>query len=341
MDEGKHALLRRDATALTAELELLDRILRVSQLQHGRALYYHRLRGARKQLAAALSRCAETPLAAKDGPKAACAAITCALDAIPPAWSKLRQILAQTYFMPFALSCMAILARSAKLLSHVHAILCGGLPDGVHSAAYSKLLALTPVASNGLSRGLGRDSSCAHDPLPSSAVGTNRNEHGKCAAMSHSAAAVGVQSCGDSDDLGVAFPDDEDDGDDEVDVGEPTVISPTDGSEAADSFFFIDPNPAAPPATSTELKVQPQPAQFAPVTTQDSPEKRERKQPSARDECGGEDEGLKPQSRKRQKSQAGGYTRMMGMASLVHAHVERWAESRPPARHFARHSPKG
>ena len=82
--------------ALASELALLTRILRVSRLQHGRALYYHRLRDAHKRLTAALACCAPTLLAASDGKATAHACIERALDAIPSPWRKLRHLLAQT-----------------------------------------------------------------------------------------------------------------------------------------------------------------------------------------------------------------------------------------------------
>ena len=45
------------------------------------------------------------------------AAIERALDAIPPPWLKLRHLLAQTYFMPFALTCIALLSRVRQLIT--------------------------------------------------------------------------------------------------------------------------------------------------------------------------------------------------------------------------------
>jgi hypothetical protein len=132
---------------LASELELLERILRVSRLQHGRALYYHRLRHVQKRLAAAVSCCRPPELAQNGGKAAACTAAEVALDAIPSPWTRLRHLMAQTYFMTFALTCMALLSRAATLLARIHADLGGGnggasACEGVGLMAQPRLLAL-------------------------------------------------------------------------------------------------------------------------------------------------------------------------------------------------------
>ena len=74
------------------------------------------------------------------GPAAACTAIEAALDAIPPAWLKLRHLLSQTYFMPFSLACLASLSRAASLLARVH----GSLGAKSDARRRVRLLELAP-----------------------------------------------------------------------------------------------------------------------------------------------------------------------------------------------------
>ena len=98
--------------SLRSEHALLARILKAHKLQHGRAPYYHQLRGALKRLVAADESCAPAAIELADGPAAACVAIERALNSIPAPWLKLRHLLAQTYFMPFALAGLAVLSVS-------------------------------------------------------------------------------------------------------------------------------------------------------------------------------------------------------------------------------------
>ena len=123
--------------SLRSEHALLARILKAHKLQHGRAPYYHQLRGALKRLVAADERCAPAAIELADGPAAACVAIERALNAIPGPWLKLRHLLAQTYFMPFALAGLAVLSRSATLLASLHSSL-----GGARKATAPLLLAL-------------------------------------------------------------------------------------------------------------------------------------------------------------------------------------------------------
>lgn len=126
--------------ALTREYELLQRILRVSRLQHGRALYYHRLSAVRKALGAALDCCSESSLATTGGSAVALAAIERVLHAIPAPWLRLRHLMAQTYFMTFALSCLALLSRAASLLAEMHAELGGHASEPMEAAGVAGYL---------------------------------------------------------------------------------------------------------------------------------------------------------------------------------------------------------
>ena len=121
--QGTAQPLSELAAGVGTEEALLGRILRVSRLQHGRAPYYHRLRDLHKRLQAVLRCCTVTALAASGSTAMAHAAIERALDAIPPPWLKLRHLLAQTYFMPFALAGLALLSRTATLLADMHSSL--------------------------------------------------------------------------------------------------------------------------------------------------------------------------------------------------------------------------
>ena len=129
------------ARELGRELELLARVVSASRQQHHRAGYYQRLRGAQKRLCEAHTCCGPLALSSTQGPEAAIASIERALHALPAPWMRLRHLLAQTFFMPFSLTCLAVLSRSASLLAQLHTML---LP---RSAAVKRGAAPTFAAS--------------------------------------------------------------------------------------------------------------------------------------------------------------------------------------------------
>ena len=65
--------------------------------------------------------CKPSGLAPIGGAEAAVAAIERALHALPAPFALLRHQLAMTYFMPFALTCLASIGRAATLLAQLHA----------------------------------------------------------------------------------------------------------------------------------------------------------------------------------------------------------------------------
>ena len=115
--------LREIRRELASEYRTLTSLVRANRMQHRRALYMQRVLDVHRQLRLALSAsegseiqagCVEPALAAAER----------ALERIPPAWLKLRDLIAQTYFIPFALCHLALLSRSASLLSQLHFVLC-------------------------------------------------------------------------------------------------------------------------------------------------------------------------------------------------------------------------
>ena len=133
---------------LGRELDLLLRVVDASRLQHRRALYFHRLCEAQKRMTHAHKQCGALQIhSPAAGVKPALAAIERALDALPDPLTKFRNLLAQTYFMPLALTCLAILSRSALLLARLHAILLASQGSIERTAATPMpvaLLALLP-----------------------------------------------------------------------------------------------------------------------------------------------------------------------------------------------------
>jgi hypothetical protein len=135
---------------LGKELELLKRVVGVSRQQHRRGIYYQRLRGATNRILAAHARCSPTAIVSPGGGLHGLAAIEDALNAVPAAWTPLRQLLVQTYFMPFALTCLALLSRSATVLAKLHAKLLVENPSHPRGAAaadsvVTRLLELGPA----------------------------------------------------------------------------------------------------------------------------------------------------------------------------------------------------
>jgi hypothetical protein len=110
-----------DASELGDELAFLGRVVTVSRQQHHRALYFQRLRLAHRRMVEAHTCCKPSGLAPIGGAEAAVAAIERALHALPAPFALLRHQLAMTYFMPFALTCLASIGRAATLLAQLHA----------------------------------------------------------------------------------------------------------------------------------------------------------------------------------------------------------------------------
>eukprot|EP00966_Prymnesium_polylepis_P264449 6109624-Prymnesium_polylepis.1 len=116
------AALAKARKGLAEESRTLDQLVRASQLQHRRALYMQRLVDVQRQLKAVLSTSDDRELRAGNA-AAAVASAERALERIAPAWLKIRDLLAQTYFMPFALCHLALLSRAATLIAQLHAAL--------------------------------------------------------------------------------------------------------------------------------------------------------------------------------------------------------------------------
>ena len=279
-------------TSLGAEQALLLRILRVSQLQHGHGIYYHRLRDAHKRLRAATERCAPDALEVAGGHATARAAIERALDAIPSPWLKLRHLLAQTYFMPLALSCLSLLSRAATLLATVHTALGGA--DGAATRRLPKLLRLA-------------------QPQPQDVLG---RFFGDAAAPEGdvSIAQPAEQPPPDADEEPAAAMDADDD------LGE--IVRPDDADVS--DLFYTDPLPAAPavaPATAalSEHASESAPLAAPPAVRQPQqpvmPPAPRRRRADARAMRGSAAGGGIDRS-----SVRGGYRELLALGSLLHAH---------------------
>ena len=118
MSSTRHGTTLAD---LRGELDILERILAAARQQHGRAAYFQYLRGAHKRMSKAHARVQASSAACSSEKQSAITAIERALHSIPPPYVRLRHLLAQTYFMPLALASLALLARSATLLTQLHA----------------------------------------------------------------------------------------------------------------------------------------------------------------------------------------------------------------------------
>ena len=110
--------LRAARGTLAEELRALRQLLRAHRLQHHRAPYFRRVVECHKLGVEAATAPADD----------AADAIERALHAIAPAWLELRRLLAQSYFMPYALAHLAVLSRVASLLAEQH-------PNGRGAAA--------------------------------------------------------------------------------------------------------------------------------------------------------------------------------------------------------------
>ena len=121
MSSADHSMPFSDASELGDELAFLGRVVTVSRQQHHRALYFQRLRLAHRRMVEAHACCKPSGLAPIGGAEAAVAAIERALHALPAPFALLRHQLAMTYFMPFALTCLASIGRAATLLAQLHA----------------------------------------------------------------------------------------------------------------------------------------------------------------------------------------------------------------------------
>ncbi|KAL1523951.1 hypothetical protein AB1Y20_018867 [Prymnesium parvum] len=185
--------LARARRSLAEEVQLLDSLLRAHQLQHRRALYMQRLLDVRRRLKAVLLSCEEPSLRAGRVQHAVDAA-ELALERIAPAWLALRELLAQTYFMPFALCLLALLSKAATLVAQLHAGLCASY-HGVAGRGRPALLALyhAPDATTALSRVFGAEAAGgAKSGLSSS----------ECVAVQPSLPQTLAEDLGEAEDLG-------------------------------------------------------------------------------------------------------------------------------------------
>jgi len=118
----------RGIAALREELALLDRVVNAHKVVHRRARYFQYVRMVRRHVHTVLA-----VVAGRLGTALTC--IERALRLVTAAWSELRHLLAQSFFMPLALVLLALLARIARLLASLHAALRSGQRAGGANAA--------------------------------------------------------------------------------------------------------------------------------------------------------------------------------------------------------------
>ncbi|KAG8468500.1 hypothetical protein KFE25_013583 [Diacronema lutheri] len=126
-----------DATAyaelmksLATERAIYELLLKSSKRQHGRTLYFRKLDIAARHLARAHEVCdgrATVPA------RSQVASFNRVQQLLRAAFCEVEALLAQSYFMPFAITALASTARLATLSAHAAAALVGGL-DSAHCA---------------------------------------------------------------------------------------------------------------------------------------------------------------------------------------------------------------
>ena len=136
------------ASGLKTEASLLYSLTKVSRLQHRRAPYFARVLDVRRRLHAVVSDLHGATSIRSN----AVANTELALQAIPAAWKEMHLLLTQSFFMPYALTHLALLARIATLLAMHHSYLRSTLPRGAPAAAPAalpppRLLALSTSTS--------------------------------------------------------------------------------------------------------------------------------------------------------------------------------------------------
>ena len=136
------------ASGLKTEASLLYSLTKVSRLQHRRAPYFARVLDVRRRLHAVVSDLHGATSIRSN----AVAKTELALQAIPAAWKEMHLLLTQSFFMPYALTHLALLARIATLLAMHHSYLRSTLPRGAPAAAPAalpppRLLALSTSTS--------------------------------------------------------------------------------------------------------------------------------------------------------------------------------------------------
>ena len=136
------------ASGLKTEASLLYSLTKVSRLQHRRAPYFARVLDVRRRLHAVVSDLHGATSIRSN----AVANTELALQAIPAAWKEMHLLLTQSFFMPYALTHLALLARIATLLAMHHSHLRSTLPRGAPAAAPAalpppRLLALSTSTS--------------------------------------------------------------------------------------------------------------------------------------------------------------------------------------------------
>ena len=194
----------RGIAALREELALLDRLVNAHKVVHRRARYFQSVRMVRRHVHTALA-----VVAGGFGTALTC--IERALRLVAAAWSQLRHLLAQSFFMPLALVLLALLARIARLLASMHAALrssqrAGGANAAVVARDLPALLApdRPSDSDDALARLFGQadggeDTVCGGD----GGDGHTFEGDGDCAALWHEGSHSGDEDLGESvaDDL--------------------------------------------------------------------------------------------------------------------------------------------
>eukprot|EP00967_Tisochrysis_lutea_P057516 scaffold72937_cov38-Tisochrysis_lutea.AAC.1 len=141
--------------ALASELQLLDQLTKTHRQVHRRGHYFQRVDWVRRAVHAASH--------ALHRRRGALEALDVALQRIPVAWRLLKHLMAQTYFMPYALVHMAILARLAVILAAERAEIAGA--GGVPAAGKPPLLCVlaASAAAQGESEQMGSSEPGAPD----------------------------------------------------------------------------------------------------------------------------------------------------------------------------------
>ena len=306
-------------SSLSDALRLCERIVRVSQLQHHRALYFKRLRDVEKRLRASI-----VALAGGDD-QSTLEALEAALRSVDPAWLAFRHLLAQTYFMPLALVCVALLSRCATLLAEAHASVsrrCAGSERRRPQRNPPRLLALAPpppgaTADAALERLFG--GTPAATPPAHATSSTEAGAPHAAAAGASPRSAGEVAGCGLEDE----------------DVGEPTEAT------AAESLgFYVDVAPAGPSASADQSAaggVQtgrtegPAAAPAAAAAEEMAYEEGEEGEEEGEDEAparalgkqrrGAKRAGVRSGGRARRKPAAKGVGQLLALGSLLHAQL--------------------
>jgi len=225
-----------NAVPLAAEIGLLDQLVKTHRQVHRRGDYFQRVDSVRRAVHVAFDAIRAGQRRPTKGGRpvgvpdraAALAAVDRALHCIPPAWRLLQHLLAQTYFMPYALVHVAILSRLASLLAAERVLLYG-------SSATST--AARPPLLYALAGGAIVPAGVGESPISGRAVAAARAEGGAPPAEARTAAAAAGSALEGEDDLGEAVAEDGSaavqEAECEDDLGEPVVAHVDAPGEAA------------------------------------------------------------------------------------------------------------